>query len=89
MEEVVEILEISVSHQEFNNRPSNPLHDSDFRKHSQNLLRGAVGVALEQSKQDEIVYQSREEREHDTFHESGEESSKLAGMTEQMSTEED
>ena len=47
MEEVVEIVETSVSHQEFSNGPSTLLHDIDFHEHSQNSLKGAVGVALE------------------------------------------
>ena len=72
--EVMEIAETNVSHQEFSNGPSTPVHDSDFRKYSQNSLKGVVGVALEQSKQDEAVQPNRSEQEHDIFCKSGEES---------------
>ena len=73
-EEVVEIVETSVSCQEISNGPSASLHNSNFREHSQNLLKSVVGVALEQSKQDKIVQPGRGESEHDIFCESGEES---------------
>ena len=59
--EVMEITETSVSHQEFSNRPSTPVYDSDFREHSQNSLKGVVGVALERSKRDETVQPDRSE----------------------------
>ena len=61
VEEVVEIIETSVSHQEFSNGPSAPLHNSDFCEHSQISLKSVVGVALEQSKQDKIVQPFRGE----------------------------
>ena len=46
-EEVIEVVETSVFHQETNSEPLATLHNSDFRKHSQNSLKSVAGVALE------------------------------------------
>ena len=58
-EEVIEVVETSVFHQEINSEPLVTLHNSNFCEHSQNSLKSVAGVALEQLKQDEIVQLSR------------------------------
>ena len=68
-EEVIEVVETSVFHQETNSEPLATLHNSDFCKHSQNSLKSVAGVALEWLKQDEVMQPSRSVREHDIFHE--------------------
>ena len=68
-EEVIEVIETSVFHQETNSEPLATLHNSDFRKHSQNSLKSVAGVALEWLKQVEVMQPRRSVREHDFLHE--------------------
>ena len=55
MDEVVESIETIVCYQNSSDGPLITLHDSDFSEHSQNSLKGVVGVALEWSSLDETV----------------------------------
>ena len=76
-EEEIEVIETSVFHQETNSEPLATLHNGDFCKHSQNLLKSEAGVALEWLKQDEVMQPSRSVREHDIFREFGKDSQNL------------
>ena len=68
-DEVVESIETTVCYQNSSDVPLATLHE-----HSQNSLKGAVGVALERSSLDKTVQPDRGEQQHDIFCESGEES---------------
>ena len=77
VDKVVESIETTVCYQDSSDEPLATPHNSNFRKHSQNLLKDAVGVALEWLSVDETVQPDRGEQQCDIFRKSKEESQNL------------